>query len=102
MDSESPSPKVFTALLSGNVRQLTECSEQELRPFLPSLARMILSPSSISMVTQWEGKRKVIHMLISGMTEVNSIKEYLTLNFKVTSTDASSCLAISTHCSAYQ
>ncbi len=83
MDLDGPSPRVFTALLSGNVKQLAECSEHDLRPFLPSLARMILSPSLVSMATQWEGKRKIIRMLISGMAEVNAIQEYLALNYKV-------------------
>lgn len=83
METTGPSPMVFTALLSGNVKQLVGCSEHDLRPFLPSLARMILSPIPVSMTTKWEGKRKIIHMLVSGMSEVNALREYLALNFTV-------------------
>lgn len=83
----SPSPKVYTALLSGNVKELAACDQHELRPFLPSLVRMVLSSSTtmshLSSIKQWEGKRKVVHALISGMIEGNAIQKYLVLDFVV-------------------
>ena len=85
----SPSPNVFTALLSGDIKQLATCNQHELRPFLPSLVRMVLSspcsPSRVATTTQWEGKRKVIHTLVSGMVEGNAIQKYLALDFVVRS-----------------
>jgi len=81
MEAQSPSDRVFLALLSGNVRELTECSEIELRPFLPLLSRMILSPTA----PQYNALKKIVHMVIIGMPEVNAISEYLNLNFKANS-----------------
>ena len=90
-----PSPKVFSALLSGDIRQLCSCSQDELRPFLPCLSRMVLCcnrPSPIPVVndtpasgdrSQWEGRRKVVHALIAGMGEVNAISKFLAVDFHV-------------------
>ena len=94
MQLSIPSPKVFSALLSGNIQQLCSCSQDELRPFLPCLARMVLCsrPSPVTMVNEasalrsmskWEGRRKVVHALIAGMGEVNAISKYLTVDFHV-------------------
>ena len=98
MHQNVPSPKVFSALLSGDIRKLSSCSQDELRPFLPCLARMVLCPmarpSPVAMVkdmptssscdkSRWEGRRKVVHALIAGMSEVNAISKYLALDFHV-------------------
>ena len=89
-----PSPTVFSALLSGDIQRLCSCSQDELRPFLPCLARMVLCSRSspvpaLKEVTasrsksEWEGRRKVVHALIAGMGEVNTISKYLTVDFHV-------------------
>lgn len=90
-----PSPAVFAALISGDIKQLCNCTHNELRPFLPCLARMVLcSPklASVAMMTEtssqgershWEGRRKVVHALIAGIGEVNAISKYLALDFHV-------------------
>ena len=85
---------MFSALLSGDIQQLFSCSHDELRPFLPCLSRMVLCtrPNPASIVTEatglrrkseWEGRRKIVHALIAGMGEVNTIGEYLTVDFQV-------------------
>ena len=83
-----PSPKVFSALLAGNVKELNSFTQNELRPFLPCLSRVVLGsipPSAVvgSTISQWDNKRKVIHALIAGMEEANAIKEYLKIDFQV-------------------
>ena len=98
MHQSVPSPKVFSALHSGDIRKLSSCSQDELRPFLPCLARMVLCPTArpnpVAMVkdtpmssscdkSRWEGRRKVVHALIAGMSEVNAISKYLALDFHV-------------------
>ena len=95
MQLSDPSPAVFSALLSGNIKQLCNCSQNELRPFLPCLARMVLCSSRlapVSMVTEtsvpsdkslWEGRRKAVFALIAGMEEVNAISKYLAVDFHV-------------------
>lgn len=94
MQLAPPSSRVFNALLSGNIPELLSSSPDELRPFLPSLARMVLVPSIPVAVggipPEWVGqqgpgeeRKKVVHMLIAGIGEVNAIKSYLQLNFQV-------------------
>ena len=92
MQLSVPSPAVFAALLSGDIKQLCNCSQDELRPFLPCLARMVLCsarPSPVAMGTEtsptseWEGRKKVVHALIAGMGEVNAISKYLLVDFHV-------------------
>ena len=89
-----PNPTVFSALLSGDIQRLCNCSQDELRPFLPCLARMVLCsrPNPVPMVnevtasrskSEWDGRRKVVHALIAGMGEVNAISKYLTIDFHV-------------------
>ena len=89
-----PSSTVFSALLSGDIQRLCTCSQDELRPFLPCLARMVLCSRSSPVPTvkevtalrsksEWEGRRKVVHALIAGMGEVNTISKYLTIDFHV-------------------
>jgi hypothetical protein len=90
-----PSPTVFSSLLSGDIQRLCSCSQDELRPFLPCLARMVLCsrptpvPAVVNEVTaprgrsNWERRRKIVHALIAGMGEVNAISKYLTVDFYV-------------------
>lgn len=84
---ELPSPKVFSALLAGDVQQLYACSPTELRPFLPCLARIALR-TPVTTATPWQNRRKVIHALIAGISEVNAIKEYLSVDFQELRQDA--------------
>ncbi len=96
MQLTPPSPRVFSALLSGDIHELLSSSPKDLRPFLPSLARIVLAPPPLAPVVgvassleragrrrPGEERRKVIHMLIAGMEEVNTIRSYLELNFQV-------------------
>ena len=93
-----PSSRVFNALLSGNLPELLSSSQDDLRPFLPSLARMVKAPpppapmSSMSGAASplgWAGhgpaekRRTMVHALIIGIAEVNAIMSYLELNFQV-------------------
>ena len=94
MQLPPPSPKLFNALLSGNIPDLLSVSPHDLRPFLPSLSRMVLLPSAPVSVggvpPRWEPergprekRRKAIHVVLAGIAEVNAIKSYLQLNFQV-------------------
>lgn len=101
MQLTPPSAQVFNALLTGDIPKLLSSSSEDLRPFLPSLARMVMVPTvpvSVGGVPlEWVGggpnkeRRKVIQALISGMAEVNAIKSYLELNFLVRGTDTGYC-----------
>ena len=89
----SPSSHLFNALLSGDIPELLKASLDDLRPFLPSLARMVqVPPAPISVGGGPPGqeahgpveeRRKVIQTLIIGIGEVNAIRNYLQLNFQV-------------------
>ena len=93
MDSSVPSAEVFSALLAGNVRQLYACPAAELRPFLPCLSRIVLCPPTTTTLTdatttEWESSRTVVHALIAGMQDVNTLQEYLSVNFQELKLDA--------------
>ncbi len=90
----APSARLFSALLSGNIPELLSASPDDLRPFLPSLTRMVMVPTApVSMggmppvegAGRGEGdrRRRVVQKLIIGMGEVNAIRSYLQLNFQV-------------------
>ena len=95
-----PSSRIFNALLSGNVPELLSSDPNALRPFLPSLARIIrvppvpLLPAAAAAIGGGvapdrriqgaaEERRKVIQTLIIGIGEVNAVMSYLDLNFQV-------------------
>ncbi len=97
MQLAPPSPSVFNALLSGNIKDILSATREDLRPFLPCLARMVLcSPMQItspelssSNPLQWNNQglddvqKKLVHIHIAGIVEVDSIRNYLGLNFHV-------------------
>ena len=97
MQLAPPSPFIFNALLSGNSKDVLSASEEDLRPFLPALARMVLCPpvqasptelsSGLALELTGQGldeeQRKLIHVHIAGIGEVNAIRSYLGLNFHV-------------------
>ena len=95
MQLPAPSARLFNALLSGNIPELRSASPDDLRPFLPSLTRMVMVPTVPTSMggmlppTGSEGqaageeRRRVIQMVIIGMGEVNAIRSYLQLNFQV-------------------
>ena len=95
MNLATPSPRIFSALLSGDIHGLLSATTDDLRPFLPSLSRIVLAPTAVEPVSiggigpKWvregpgEERRKVIHTLIAGIGEVNAIRNYLKLNFQV-------------------
>ena len=69
--SEAPSSRLFSLLQSGNVRQLWGCSPAKLRPFLPCLVRMALSPivlsSSDAQSEAAQDRKKVVLSLLAGV-----------------------------------
>ena len=82
-----PSPRVFSALLSGNVEALKGCPEQDLRPFLPCLSRIALcAPTDTS--DAWQASRLLVHSLVIGIAETNDIRELLSVDFQELKQDA--------------
>ena len=70
--SEAPSSRLFSLLQSGNVRQLWGCSPAKLRPFLPCLVRMALSPTVLSSSdaqseAHAQDRKKVVLSLLAGV-----------------------------------
>ncbi len=84
---EPPCPAVFSALLAGDVRCLHSFSPGDLRPFLPCLARVVLCHPTAAAL-QWQNNRKIIHVTLSGVREVNAIKEYLSVDYRELRQDA--------------
>ena len=69
MSGGGPSPEVFQLLQAGNVRKLWGCPPVKLRPFLPYLVRMALSPIALSSHSQNDARvrdRKLVLSLIAG------------------------------------
>ena len=64
-----PSPDVFQLLKAGDVGQLWGSPQEKLRPFLPYLVRMALSPASLLSSFQTETlarDRKLVLSMIAG------------------------------------
>lgn len=70
MSRSVPSSVVFHILQAGDVRRLYECPPDKLRPFLPYLVRMALTPTSFSPDSQKSERcvqdRKLVLSLIAG------------------------------------
>lgn len=74
------SPKVFRALQSVDIDELSTCSQRELRPILPCLVRMsLIQPLDNSQ--KCAKLRLKILTLISGIEIVNSIVALLSIDF---------------------
>ncbi|KAH0814665.1 hypothetical protein GEV33_008125 [Tenebrio molitor] len=73
-------PKVFRAIQNVDMQQLSECTEQEIRPVLPCLVRMgLISPLDTS--KKCTTMKVDILTIVSGMELVNSIVALLSIDF---------------------
>ena len=80
------SPRVFQALQNLNVEKLLECSEEEIRPIMPCLARMSL----ITPLDQSHDcilSRRMVFRILSGVELVNSIVGLLSIDFHALEVD---------------
>ncbi|CAD6208131.1 GSCOCG00010391001-RA-CDS [Cotesia congregata] len=80
------SSRVFTAIQNVNIRELSQCSQREIRPLLPCLVRMsLISPLDIT--RECVEARKEILTILSGIESVNSIVALLSIDFHALETD---------------
>ena len=80
------SPLVFTAIQNANIKELSNCSQREIRPLLPCLVRMsLISPLDIT--KECVEARKEILTILSGIESVNSIVALLSIDFHALETD---------------
>lgn len=76
----SVAPRVFTAIQNVNIKELSKCSQKEIRPILPCLVRMsLISPLDITKACV-EGRKEILTIL-SGIESVNSIVALLSIDF---------------------
>lgn len=80
------SAKAFCAIQTVSPRELSQLSEQELRPLLPCLVRMALC-APLDQSAEWAEKRKVILQLLSGIELVNSLVALLSIDFHALEVD---------------
>ena len=82
---EQPSPEVFSALLTGDVKKLWLVPRENLRPYLPYLCRV--AARNVPVVgndgTSSAGskRRKALCSLLCEFEDTNTIECYLKLNF---------------------
>ncbi|XP_015518272.1 integrator complex subunit 2 isoform X1 [Neodiprion virginianus] len=80
------SPRVFTAIQNVHIKELSTCSQKEIRPILPCLVRMsLISPLDITKECA-EGRKEILTIL-SGIELVNSIVALLSIDFHALETD---------------
>ncbi|XP_015117124.1 integrator complex subunit 2 [Diachasma alloeum] len=80
------SPRVFTAIQNVNIKELSKCTQKEIRPLLPCLVRMsLISPLDIT--KECVESRKEILTILSGIESVNSIVALLSIDFHALETD---------------
>lgn len=80
------SPRVFAAIQNVNIKELSECSQKEIRPILPCLVRMSLI-LSVDITKDCVEARKEILTILSGIESVNSIIALLSIDFHALETD---------------
>lgn len=80
------SPRVFTAIQNVNIKELSKCSQKEIRPLLPCLVRMSLI-LSVDITKECVEARKEILTVLSGIESVNSIVALLSIDFHALETD---------------
>ncbi|XP_043267070.1 integrator complex subunit 2 [Venturia canescens] len=86
LSGTSISPRVFTAIQNVNIRELSRCTQREIRPLLPCLVRMsLISPLDIT--KECVEARKEILTILSGIESVNSIVALLSIDFHALETD---------------
>lgn len=74
------SPHVFTAIQNVNIKELSKCSQKEIRPILPCLVRMsLITPLDIT--KECVEARKEVLSILSGIESVNSIIALLSIDF---------------------
>lgn len=74
------SPKVFKALQTVNVNEMSLFTSQEIRPILPCLVRMSLISPLDSTKECAEGRKEIL-TLLSGIEWVNTIVALLSIDF---------------------
>ena len=79
-------PKVFKALERADMLELSECSEEEIRPILPCLVRMSLI-APIENTHESTAARKAILKILSGIETVNSMVALLSVDFPTLESD---------------
>lgn len=79
-------PKVFKALQTVDVKELSKFTPKEIRPILPCLVRMSLI-SPLDTTKKCSEGRKEILTLLSGIELVNSIVALLSIDFHALEVD---------------
>ncbi|XP_054258735.1 integrator complex subunit 2 [Macrosteles quadrilineatus] len=74
------SPKVFKALQTVDIEQLSKCTAKEIRPILPCLVRMSLISPMDSTKKCTDGRKQILTIL-SGIELVNTIVALLSIDF---------------------
>lgn len=81
MNFPSVSAKAFTAMQNLNISDLSECTQREIRPLLPSLVRMsLLSPMDSHSSHSTDSKKQILSILV-GIEIVNNIVSLLQVNY---------------------
>lgn len=80
------SPKLFKALQTVDIAELSKFNQKELRPVLPCLVRMSLI-SPVDTTKKCTEGRKEILTLLSGIELVNSIVALLSIDFHALEVD---------------
>ena len=80
------SPRVFLALQNLDVEKLLECSEEEIRPIMPCLARMSLI-SPLDQSQECVSSRRTVFRILSGLELVNSLVGLLSTDFHALEVD---------------
>lgn len=87
MNFEFPvSPRVFKAIQNVDIKELSRCTSQQIRPLLPCLVRMSLI-SPMDQTKECAEGRKEILTILSGIELVNSIVALLSIDFHALEVD---------------
>ena len=81
-----PSPKVFSAIISGTISKLWDYPQSSLSPFLPLVCTAVFHSTQDSSDSS-QRFRKALHSLLLGIESVNHIKKYLLLDFEELKSD---------------
>ena len=89
---EQPSPEVFTALLTGDIKKLWLVPRENLRPYLPYLCRVAARnapvPGNNDASSAGSKRRKALCSLLCEFEDTNTIECYLKLKFSELRHDA--------------
>lgn len=89
---EQPSPEVFTALLTGDIRKLWLVPREKVRPYLPYLCRASAKTSPVignnGTTSGGSKRRRALCSLLCEFEDTNAIECYLKLDFSELRHDA--------------